>query len=199
MRGPSGRMSLRRSPRQMAASSPAMATVGGREAGNAAFRAPAEVPASRSGGDAALVQGAHHHGLHCPEGGAVGQHERGARRSRRVGVGRRAGGDGAGAHRRCAPAGRVWPAASCPVTVAWPALFACGDQQAEAQDGQAASGVKQEVVGRGQHHQDGGRGVEPGQVPPPAAGGGDDRYRAPGGPGDVQAGHGGVRVHQSLR
>ena len=74
-------MSLRRSPRQMAASSPALATVGGgREAGNAEFRAPAEVPASRSGGDAALVQGVHYPGLHCPEGGAACQHERGARR-----------------------------------------------------------------------------------------------------------------------
>ena len=41
-------MSLRRSPRQMAASCSAVATVGGREAGNAAFRAPTEVPASRS-------------------------------------------------------------------------------------------------------------------------------------------------------
>src|SRR4029077_5976330 len=42
-------MSLRRSPRQPAASSCAVATVAGREARNAAFRAPAEVPMSRSG------------------------------------------------------------------------------------------------------------------------------------------------------
>ena len=70
-------MSLRRSPRQMAASWPAVATVGGREAGNAAFRAPADEQVRR---DAALVQGAHHPGLHGAQGGAAGQHERGARR-----------------------------------------------------------------------------------------------------------------------
>ncbi len=40
---------MRRSPRQRAASCSAVATVGGREARNAAFRAPAEVPMSRSG------------------------------------------------------------------------------------------------------------------------------------------------------
>jgi len=156
-------MSLRRSPRQMAAKSPAVATVGGREARNAAFGAPAEVPASSRGAgqqvghDAAFVEGVHHPGLHGAQRGAAGQHERGARRSGRAGTGRRAGGDGDGAHRRCAPAGRVLPGGGSPMTVAWPALFACGAQQAEAQDGKPAGGVEQEVVGRGQHHQEGGR------------------------------------------
>jgi hypothetical protein len=154
-------MSLRRSPRQMAASSP-VATAGGREAGNAAFRAPTEVPTSRSGVMPRSCRARTIPACMAP-GATADLHERGARRSRRTGAGRRAGGDGAGAHRRCAPDGRVWPAAGSPVTVAWPTLFACGAQQAEAQNGQAADGVEQEVVGRGQHRQDGGRGIEPGR------------------------------------
>ncbi len=54
------------------------------------------------------------------------------------------------------------------------------------------------MVGRGEHHQGGDRRVEPGQVPPPGAGGGDDGDGAPGGPGHVQAGHGGVQVDQAV-
>jgi hypothetical protein len=81
--GRSGRTSMRRSPRQMTASASAVATVAGREARNAAFRAPAEVPTSRSGA-MPLIEGVHHPGLHRTQGSAACQHERGARRTRRT-------------------------------------------------------------------------------------------------------------------
>src|SRR6266702_1228046 len=67
-----------------------------------------------------------------------------------------------------------------------------GGQHAQARDGDPAHRIQQEVVGRGQYHQGGGGRIEPGEVAPPAAGSGDDGQGAPGGPGDVQAGHGGV-------
>ena len=116
-------MSLRRSPRQIAASSPAVATVGGRETRNAAFRGSGRGADQQVGYGAALVQGVYHPRLHGAQGGTAGQHERSARRSRRAAAGRRAGGDGDGAHRRSAPAGRVLPGAGSPVTVAGLALL----------------------------------------------------------------------------
>jgi len=73
-----------------------------------------------------------------------------------------------------------------------------GGEQAEGHDGQAGGDVEDEVVGRGEDDEGGGGGVEPGQVPPPAAGGDDDGGGAPGGPGHVQAGHGGVEVDQAV-
>src|SRR5215831_11727310 len=72
-----------------------------------------------------------------------------------------------------------------------------GGEYAKTRDGEPACRIEQEVVGRGQHHERGGGGVEPGQVAPPAASSDDDGGGAPGGPGDVQAGHGGVKVDEA--
>ena len=105
-------------------------------------------------------------------------------------AGCRAGADGGRGGRRC---GAAWhgPGGIRP-------RGGAGGEQAEGHDGQAGGDVEDEVVGRGEDDEGGGRGVEPGQVPPPAAGGDDDGGGAPGGPGHVQAGHGGVQVDQGV-
>src|SRR5262249_2366917 len=61
-----------------------------------------------------------------------------------------------------------------------------GGEHADAGDGKPADRVKQEVVGRGQHHECGRGGGEPGQVAPSAARRHDERGGTPRSPGGGQ-------------